>query len=215
MSDEIKINILRPFGPSVAKLTMPKQLIDILNDYVDKTILDIGKLDELDHGGKLAGNVKQEFKLENDFLEKSGFLKFLAFGTTNWLKFSDQKAVTKFEVLDSWVVRQFKNEYNPLHYHSGHVSGVGYLKIPTNTGESVQSSKKKNLNGQIALVHGNRLFNSRAMINIKPTVGDFYIFPNYLMHTVYPFSGSNEERRSVSFNAVIDEEIYNVYGSKK
>ena len=92
---------------------------------------------------------------------------------------------------------------------------MGYLKIPTNTGESVQSSKKKNLNGQIALVHGNRLFNSRAMINIKPTVGDFYIFPNYLMHTVYPFSGSNEERRSVSFNAVIDEEIYNVYGSKK
>ena len=215
MTDEVKINILRPFGPSVAKLTMPKQLIDTLNDYVDKTILDIAKLDELDHGAKLAGNVKQEFKLEKDFLEKSGFLKFLAFGTTNWLKFSNQNTVTKFEVLDSWVVRQFKNEYNPLHYHSGHVSGVGYLKTPKTTGESVQSSKKNNLNGQIVLVHGNRLFNSRSMLNIKPVVGDFYIFPNYLMHTVYPFSDSNEERRSVSFNAVIDEEIYNVYGSKK
>ena len=143
MTDEVKINILRPFGPSVAKLTMPKKLIDSLNDYVDKTIMDIGKLNELDHGSKLAGNVNQEFKLENDFLEKSGFLKFLAFGTTNWLKFSDQKTITKFEVLDSWVVRQFQNEYNPLHYHSGHVSGVGYLKIPTNTGGSFQSSKKK------------------------------------------------------------------------
>ncbi len=25
---------------------------------------------------------------------------------------------------------QFENEYNPIHYHDGHISGVGYLKIP-------------------------------------------------------------------------------------
>jgi hypothetical protein len=215
MTNDIKINILRPFGPSVAKLTMPKELIDTLNSYVDETILDIGKLDELDHGSKLAGNVKQEFRLEKDFLEKSGFLKFLALGTTNWIKHSDQKEIKKFEVLESWIVRQYKNEYNPLHYHSGHISGVGYLKTPNSFGESHQSTKKGSLNGHISLVHGNRMFNSRSMINIKPMVGDFYIFPNYLMHTVYPFWGSDEERRSISFNAVIDEEIYNVYGSQK
>ena len=39
---------------------------------------------------------------------------------------------------------------------------------------------------------------------IKPELGDFYLFPNYLMHTVYPFSGTNEERRSVSFNAKLE-----------
>ena len=215
MSEEIKMNVLRPFGPSVAKINMPEELINNLNNYVDKTILDIEKLDELDHGSKLAGNVKQEFRLEKNFIEESGLLKFLAFCTTNWIKFSDQKEIKKFEVLDSWIVRQFKNEYNPIHYHSGHISGVGYLKAPKNFGETHQSSKKTNLNGHIALVHGNRMFNSRAMLNIKPVVGDFYIFPNYLMHTVYPFSRSDEERRSISFNAVIDEEIYNVYGSKK
>jgi len=32
------------------------------------------------------------------------------------------------------------------------------------------------------------------------------------MHTVNPFYG-NEERRSISFNANIDENIYNVYGA--
>ena len=31
------------------------------------------------------------------------------------------------------------------------------------------------------------------------------------MHTVYPFKGTNEERRSVSFNAKIDDDIYNVF----
>jgi uncharacterized protein (TIGR02466 family) len=215
MAEEIKINVLRPFGPSIAKITMPTELVDNLNKHVDETILDIKKLEELDYGSKLAGNVKQEFKLEKDFIEKSGLLKFLAFGTSNWIKLSDQKEIKKFEIQESWVVRQFKNEYNPIHYHGGHISGVGYLKTPKNFGEYQQSSKRTNRNGQIALVHGNRMFNSKATINFNPIVGDFYLFPNYLMHTVYPFSGNDDERRSISFNAEIDDEIYNVYSSKE
>ena len=54
-------------------------------------------------------------------------------------------------------------------------------------------------------------FNSSSIFSINPKVGEFWLFPNYLMHTVYPFYG-NEERRSVSFNANIDKEIYNVFG---
>ena len=61
------------------------------------------------------------------------------------------------------------------------------------------------------LIHGSRMFLSPSTIDIKPEVGDFYFFPNYLMHTVFPFRNSNEERRSISFNANIDEDIYNVY----
>ena len=45
--------------------------------------------------------------------------------------------------------------------------------------------------------------------------GDFYFFPNYLMHTVYPFTGTDKERRSISFNAFIDEDVYNVFKQKK
>ena len=215
MTEEIKINVLRPFGPSIARITMPTELVNNLNKYVDEIILDVGKLEELDHGSKLAGNVKQEFKLEKDFIEKSGLLKFLAFGTSNWIKLSDQKEIKKFEIQESWIVRQFKKEYNPIHYHGGHISGVGYLKTPKNFGKYQQSSKRVNRNGQIALVHGNRMFNSKATININPIVGDFYLFPNYLMHTVYPFSDNDDERRSISFNAVIDDEIYDVYSGKE
>ena len=49
---------------------------------------------------------------------------------------------------------------------------------------------------------------------IKPKVGEFYFFPNYMMHTVYPFKETDEERRSVSFNAYVDDHIYNVYAEK-
>jgi len=110
------------------------------------------------------------------------------------------------------VVRQFENEYNPTHWHSGHISGAGFLKLPKSFGENKQ---KKMINaysgGNLQLIHGSRMFMCNSVINIKPEVGDFYFFPNYLMHAVFPFKNSKEERRSISFNASIDENIYNVY----
>ena len=110
-------------------------------------------------------------------------------------------------------MRQFKSEYNPLHWHGGHISGVGYLKVPQTLGEPIQKdSKNENSNGHLELIHGTRMFLSDSSVKFKPVVGYFYFFPNYMMHTVYPFTGTNEERRSISFNANIDPEIYNVYG---
>ena len=205
-----KINIMRPFGPSIAKLEFPENIIKLLNEYTEKVISDEAKSKDLDNGKNLAGNVKQEFSLEKDILESSGFLNFLRIGVSTWIEASDRKKITKFEIKNSWIVRQFENEYNPLHYHSGHISGVGYLKIPTNFGKTFQQDKE-NKNGQISLIHGSKMFNSSSIFSIHPKVGEFWLFPNYLMHTVYPFY-SNEERRSVSFNAYIDENIYNVYG---
>ena len=210
---ENKIQVYKPFGPSIAKVTIPEDLIKKLNEYVDKIILDENKSKELDWGKRLAGNVKQEFKLEPKFCDKSGFSNFLVKAVSKWIELSERKKITKLEIVSSWVVRQFQNEYNPVHHHSGHVSGVGYIKVPKNFGKTFQSSKKSNANGHLSLIHGNRMFSSESVFDIEPKVGDFYFFPNYLMHTVYPFYESNEERRSISFNAKIDENIYNVYGT--
>ncbi|MDB4185584.1 2OG-Fe(II) oxygenase family protein, partial [Candidatus Pelagibacter sp.] len=71
-----------------------------------------------------------------------------------------------------------------------------------------------NQNGKLSLIHGSKMFLSDSTFNIIPKVGDFYFFPNYLMHTVYPFSNTSDERRSISFNAFIDESIYNIYQTK-
>ena len=115
-------------------------------------------------------------------------------------------------MIESWVVRQFKNEYNPVHWHSGRSSGAGFLKVPSNFGNFTQEkSEQSYLGGNLNLIHGSKQFSSRSIYQIKPEVGDFYFFPNYLMHTVYPFKGTNEERRSISFNAFIDDKIYHSY----
>ena len=210
-----QIRLLRPFGPAIAHIKMPENLIKELNNYTDKIINDEKKANELDVGKELAGQLTQEFELEEDFMKKIGWLDFLKKGTENWISFAIGKKISKFKMLSSWIVRQFENEYNPVHWHTGHISGVGYLKMPKSLGEPLQKSKVQNPNGQIELIHGNKIFLSDPIIKFKPEVGNFYLFPNYMMHTVYPFSNSKEERRSISFNARIDDEIYNVYGNEK
>ena len=211
MSKESTISISRPFGPSIAKVQIPQELVNSLNNYVDKIIEDENKLKKQDHGSKLAGNVSQEFEIEKDYLESSGLLKFLGNSTGHWIKYSGLEEIKNFQILKSWIVRQFKNEYNPTHWHSGHVSGVGYLKVPKDLGKPFQKSKIQNFNGNLELIHGSKMFLCNSTLKITPKVGDFYFFPNYMMHTVYPFSDSDEERRSISFNAMVDEGIYDVY----
>ena len=206
------MQLIRPFGPIVAKVTIPKNIIDSLNKYVDEIINNESKSKKLDYGKNLAGNVKEEFLLEREFSVFSGWESFLKENVGEWIFKSLNKKITQFDIIDSWIVRQFENDYNPLHGHGGHVSGVGYLKLPDDFGELVQAGKKDNYNGHLQLVHGSNMFLSPIVLDIEPKVGEFIFFPNYLMHTVYPFKNKNSERRSISFNASIDDDIYNVYG---
>ena len=207
------MQLIKPFGPTVAKVIMPKNIIDSLNKYVDEIINNESKSKELDYGKMLAGNVKQEFLLEREFALISGWDDFLKENVEKWIFKSLNKKITQFDIIDSWIVRQFENDYNPLHGHGGHVSGVGYLKLPDDFGELVQAGKKDNYNGHLQLVHGSNMFLSPIVLDIEPKVGEFIFFPHYLVHTVYPFKNKNSERRSISFNASIDEDIYNVYGN--
>ena len=205
--------IFSPFGPSICKVKIPKNLQDELNKYVEEVIKNKKKAKELDHGKNLAGNVNQEIKLEENYMTKIGWDKFLARSVGNWINAYNGKKISSFKLVSSWIVRQFKNEYNPTHWHGGHISGAGFLKVPKNLGKHSQNKKTKLYRGgNLQLIHGARMFLCHSTLDIVPEVGDFYFFPNYLMHTVFPFKDTNEERRSISFNAEIDDEIYNVYG---
>ena len=210
---EIKYKNLRVLGPAVLRVKIPDKIIEKLNEYIDNTIKNKSKAEKLNYGEKLVGDVSQEFLLELEFVKSSGWLDFLGNCSKIYTQLNEGKKISKFNLLDTWVVRQFKNEYNPTHWHGGHISGAGFLKVPKILGDSVQ--KKKDINyrgGNLQLIHGSRMFTCPSTYNIIPEVGDFYLFPNYLMHTVFPFKGTDEERRSISFNATIDDEIYNVYG---
>tara|TARA_Y100000022_G_C13130151_1_gene319979 strand:- start:79 stop:723 length:645 start_codon:yes stop_codon:yes gene_type:complete len=211
--EKVNIELIKIFGPSVFKVSIPETIVNNLNNYIDEIIKNKERSKELDIGERLVGDVTQEFEIEQKIMQESGWGQFLSNCVSKWIEIETKSKITKFQILKSWVVRQFENEYNPTHWHSGHISGAGFLKVPSNLGKNKQHKEKINYKGgNLQLMHGSRMFLSHSTMNIVPKVGDFYFFPNYLMHHVYPFKDSKEERRSISFNAKIDDNIYDVYG---
>tara|TARA_B100001093_G_C26441568_1_gene848291 strand:- start:94 stop:702 length:609 start_codon:yes stop_codon:yes gene_type:complete len=200
------MKVLSPFGPKIAIIKIPKNIINKINMEVDSILSDEKKLSKSDYSNKLVGQVKQEIKLNSKFIKKN-LLKFIHTNIKKYIKESIKKDTKKISLKNLWVVRQFKNEYNPIHFHNGNISGVGYLKIPKNINKS---RKKLKTNGTIDFIHGSKSFLNNSLFNHNPKVGDMILFPNYLMHTAYPFKREGE-RRSFSFNVDIDKKTFDVF----
>ena len=188
----------RAFGPTIGKGKLSRKFIDIINSHVEKSPLS----KKNDYSSKLASQIKNEVKLSNSFIKKK-LSKELIKNIKNYLKDSKIDKVKEIKIINLWVVKQLKNEYNPIHYHDGQLSGVGYLKIPKNMNQNkMVKNKKIKTNGTIDFINGQRSFLSKSIYNLNPKVGDLVLFPNYLMHTAYPFN-IDDERRSFSFNVKI------------
>lgn len=207
LEQKIDFNFLKPFSPLISITKIPKDIINKLNNFFDNQLTEEYQKN-FDAGKKLVGNVTQELDLNNDVLVNSGWKNFLFFCISKYVYHATQMNVKNITLHGSWIVRQYVNEYNPVHWHTGHISGAGYLKVPDTYGKSFQHSKEKNLNGNIQLIHGSKNFLSSSIYNHEPKLGDFILFPSYLMHQVYPFYETNLERRCISFNASVDENIY-------
>ena len=189
---------IKPFGPSIGRSKVSKKFIKKLNDEFDLKVKNRLK----DYSSKLASQIKNEVKLNNTFVNKY-FSKEIKRNIKVFLKNEKIKNIKEIKILNFWVVRQFKGEYNPIHYHNGDLSGVGYIKLPKSmTKNRFVKNKKSQTNGTIDFVNGQKNFLSKSIFNVIPKTGDLIIFPNYLMHTAYPFNVSGE-RRSFSFNARI------------
>ncbi|MEK9680510.1 MAG: putative 2OG-Fe(II) oxygenase [Pelagibacteraceae bacterium] len=200
------MKIISPFGPKIGKIKLPKKIIRIINQEVDRIINNEILSNKLNYSKKLVGQVKQEFQLTKNFINKN-LTKVIEKEVKLFIKKTLKKTVKKIKIKNLWIVRQFENEYNPVHYHEGHLSAVGYLKIPKNLN---QSKKKFKTNGTIDFINGSKNFLSDSIYNHTPKVGDMIFFPNYLMHTAYPFHVKGE-RRSFSLNIELDQSIANVF----
>ena len=189
---------IKPFGPSIGKTKISKRFITKLNEEFDKK----SNYRKIDYSSKLASQIKNEVKISNNFIKKYLF-KELTINIKKFLINEQIKNIKEVKILNLWVVRQFRGEYNPIHYHNGDLSGVGYLTLPKNmTKNNLVKNKKLKTNGTIDFINGQKAFLSNSIYNLIPKIGDLIIFPNYLMHTAYPFN-VNGERRSFSFNVKI------------
>jgi uncharacterized protein (TIGR02466 family) len=189
---------IKPFGPSIGKTKISKKFSDKLNNEFN--IKSNSK--KIDYSSKLASQIKNEVKISNSFIKN--YLEKELIKNINEFLYNDKiKNIKEIKILNLWVVRQFKGEYNPIHYHEGDLSGVGYLKLPKGmTNNKMVKNKKLKTNGTIDFINGQKGFLSKSIYNVVPKIRDLLIFPNYLMHTAYPFN-IDGERRSFSFNVKI------------
>ena len=209
---KLTLDIVRPFGPSILKCKLTEELIKDLNqDCLDITEK---KKEKRDWSDQLAGRVEEEFHISSDTLIKyAGWFNAV---TGRYLfpdnkDYETQKDKFKVGIASGWYVRQFAGDFNPYHYHTGcNISCVGYLKMPEDINEYWETEDKDHnpYGGYLDFRYGTIGLNCPNNMKLKPQVGDFYMFPNYLDHCVYPFKSKYNypdikgERRSFSLNIV-------------
>ena len=205
MSEEengVKVQV-HTLGEIILKLEMPKTFIDEINNIFDEK-----EKTTVDWTTQLAGKIKKE-KLVNNLLSDSLKGTFqMCF--QEYMKLSGQLVLqqTHQPVLDNaWINDMFAGEYNPAHFHTSKNSLVGlssvlFLKTPDTYGEEIINPKTPS-NGHLEFIGGQQHSLAISQIRLSPKVGDFFIFPYTLVHTVYPFSGTDQVRRTLSYNCDI------------
>ena len=146
------MKLIKPFGPSLAKVKIPKKIIKKINLEVDRILSNKKLAKKNDYSKRVVGQVYQEIRLSNSFTN-TVIKKFIIKHISSYLKKSINKTTKKILIKNFWIVRQFKNEYNPIHFHDGDISGVGYLKIPKNI---TKTKKKIKTNGTIDFINGQK-----------------------------------------------------------
>ena len=186
--------LFSPFGPLIAQAEVPPDFVGRINSYADKQV---------------RADASTEFLLREDVVFDGGERSLMR-QTENlirrYLRLTDEPTAAKIRVDVFWIVSQYAGTPSPVHFHSGDVSGVLYLKVPQLDREN-EELQKTYISGRQAgyinfLIGGKQRF-SKSLVSFKPRVGDFYIFPGWLLHGAEPFRGVGE-RRSLAFNAYVD-----------
>jgi hypothetical protein len=193
---EPSVAFFAPFGPLIAKSRMDLATIDRINGFADELALSVRGSEflvpvEVARAGGEASLLSQIETLISRYIAQTERAKVLEL---------------KIDVI--WIVSQFAGTPSPMHFHTGDVSGVLYLKTPQLADEETEREKtyiSGRQAGDLNFLFGGKQRLSRTVTSIRPEVGDIYIFPGWLLHGSEPFRGEGE-RRSLAFNAFVRTE---------
>lgn len=216
------------FGPLLARSSVPDEIIKDLNMRAESIA------EEYRFNNRLAGQIEKEYRYTdsdvkhyNDLL-RPWFKSYVQLFCSHWANSDDVKQLDSFqhnlepELESIWINYQRKNEYNPIHRHSGDISFVIYSDIP----EIIYEEEKfgtglgpgsieflANLtpafmvhdSNTSSLAHRFRMaLMPRDSAAFQPTTGNILIFPSYLTHHVARFQ-SDVVRTTVAGNVYFRE----------
>ena len=199
--DEQEINKFG-LGTFVVRFEMPTNFVDDINKMYD----DAKNLPK--HNKNLAGKIKDEFSINDILTEEMKNCFLICF--RQYLKVV-QKPLWQCRLAGAWINDMKAGEYNPFHFHQSTLSHLGLssvlvLKRPSTYGKEYSRDDMPS-NGWLEFSGGQQDPLSVSQLRQDAQVGSFYIFPYTLLHGVYPFNGTDEIRRTLSFNCDLFTEM--------
>ena len=194
-------------GQSVLKYQVPLDIFTSINQIYEQNYNNlypankqlVGKIENehsLFYNGKDESKMKNHNKLP---LNVTDYFITIFEHYLNWNKIREYD----LHINSIWVNEMKQHEYNPAHVHRGMLftglSSVMILKLPSTYGKEYSAADTPQ-NGQLQILGAaNGQF---AKIDYQPPMDlrDFYIFPYDMRHTVYPFNGTDEVRRTLAAN---------------
>ena len=183
-------------GSMIIKFEIPLQVIDEINKAYDENLKNLKPFNN-----ELAGKIAEENEITSILTDDTKMLFARCF--EQYLK-SINKPIWAIHLTKAWINEMKAGEYNPFHFHTGPKSDLGFssvlmLKRPNTYGEEVSNPDSPS-NGHLELTGGNQDPLGISQFRIDAQVGDFFVFPYTMLHGVYPFSGTDEARRTMSYN---------------
>ena len=193
-ADQPAISFISPFGPMIGRSRLNAKLINALNTNVDI---------------RLCCNISSELSLEEKMLGTishcgESLIQILCGILKRYINQIEGQAPAYISFEKFWVVHQIAESYSPVHFHTGDISGILYLKTPEpdldHEGEEESNYILARQKGFINFISGGKQRFNKSIISFRPVPGDLYLFPSWLLHGAEPFLGAGE-RRSMAFNA--------------
>ena len=199
MEKDKKVNEVKmesfTLGTIICRFIVPEFVIDEINTAYDEA------KDLKPHNKNLAGQIKDEFKVTNILSQTTKSLFQTCF--QQYLH-TIQKPFWHVSLETAWINDMKANEYNPFHFHTSPQTDLGLssvlcLKVPKSYGKEY-SREDTPSNGMLEFTGGQQDPLSISQNRVNAKVGELYVFPYTLLHGVYPFNGTDEVRRTLSYN---------------
>lgn len=219
MSTEHDLQLVAPFSPTILKATMPPDLVATLNSQAEAIMASEKEAKARDWSRHLAGAVSHEINVTDliratpgcsDFLFdiarvyayrcENALLHFTDYASTDALR----DTTLHIDIKEGWINEMVAGDYNPVHFHQGcHFSSVGFLAVPPDYDAEFAAGKaRQNMAGCLQFIDSRAAVGLKNLFTVKPSVGDFYLWPSWMLHCVYPFKSAGI-RRSMAVNLAL------------
>ena len=198
-------------GQTVLKYEVPLEIFVSLNDIYEKRKKELPKANV-----QLVGKIEDEVSLyfdgpDNDKMHRHSFLPndILKWFDSIFSHYLDWNKIgeNKRHINSIWVNEMKAHEYNPIHIHQGALftglSSVMIMKLPKDTGIEY-SAVDQPMNGRLQIIGASAGQFAKTDYSPNTKIGDFYIFPYDMRHSVYPFNSTKEKRRTLVCNVDVE-----------